>query len=175
MMNVTCDRIRDRLWDWLDGTLDECERAAVESHVSTCAACGRAAEERRGLWAVLAADVVPPHRDLTQRILTAAAAQPPPVVQPHHWLRWAGLAAAAAALLAALALVVLLHPGRSQTSTPGENTVVVVPSPTVQPERPGYLETQLVKVDEVSDLELLMHSDFVDDPIGGDVWPANGT
>ncbi len=38
-MTMTCEALQDRLPDYLEGTLDAEGRAALESHVSSCAAC----------------------------------------------------------------------------------------------------------------------------------------
>jgi anti-sigma factor RsiW len=103
---MTCEKTRDRLDDYLDGTLGGAELHEVELHVAACPAC---AEEERRLRAVVArAAALPrgmtPPRDLWPGIADRiAAARPRPAarVVRRVW-SWspAALAAAAAVLVA---------------------------------------------------------------------------
>ena len=103
---MTCDEAKDRLDDYVDGTLGEAELHAVELHLASCPAC---ADEERGLRAFLARVAalpaeVRPERDLWPGIAgRIAEARPRAVVRtfPRAW--WtpaAGLMAAAAVLVA---------------------------------------------------------------------------
>lgn len=38
-MTRGCGEVRERLHDWIDGTLEETERGPIRSHLETCAAC----------------------------------------------------------------------------------------------------------------------------------------
>jgi len=90
----TCEDVRERLDDFVDGLLEPAEAAAVAGHLEGCASCR---EEERALRALLRdaaalADTVAPPRDLwpaiERRLRHGSGA----------WLR--GLAAAAALLVA---------------------------------------------------------------------------
>jgi anti-sigma-K factor RskA len=103
---MTCDQAKERLDDYVDGTLREAELHEVEMHLATCAAC---ADEERRLRAFLARVAalraeVSPARDLWPGIASRiAAVRPRAAVRtfPRAW--WtpaAGLAAAAAVVVA---------------------------------------------------------------------------
>jgi putative zinc finger protein len=128
---MTCDRVTERLDDYLDGELGEAEFQEVELHLAGCAACR---DEERSLRAVVAmAAALPrrqePSRDLWPEIaeeiarrrrftlLRGAAARP--------GLYWAaGLAAAAT-----LAAVVWLAP---RSTPPAPMAAGPTPDPAVQ-------------------------------------------
>jgi mycothiol system anti-sigma-R factor len=60
---ITCAEAVRRLWDYLDGVVDESERAAIEEHLAFCRrCCGEVefAEELRVLLAAQAAEELPP-------------------------------------------------------------------------------------------------------------------
>jgi mycothiol system anti-sigma-R factor len=60
---ITCAEAVRRLWDYLDGVIDESARAAIEEHLAFCRrCCGEVefAEELRGFLAVQAAEELPP-------------------------------------------------------------------------------------------------------------------
>jgi len=145
-----CDDFQERLWDLLDGDLDEAERAEMEAHLASCEACRGEMEVRRRVWALLGLDVVPEGRDLTQRILNRVTAETRRRTHRHR-LRWASVAAAAC-----LALAVTL-------------TLLLWPRDTTQPfdPEPAYLEAQLVSLEQVSDIELLYFADFLDNFVVG--------
>ena len=119
---MTCEEARDRLDDYVDGTLGVAELHEVELHVATCADC---ATEERGLRALLARVAalpaeVRPERDLWPGIASRIAeARPRPLGLPAAsrlsvvnrmpvvrtfprawWTPAAGLAAAAAVIVA---------------------------------------------------------------------------
>jgi len=113
---MTCEEAKDRLDDYVDGTLGAAELHEVELHVASCPAC---AEEERRLRAFLARVAalpaeVSPGRDLWPEIASRIAeARPRPLGTPvvsrlpvvrafprAWWTPAAGLAAAAAVVVA---------------------------------------------------------------------------
>jgi HEAT repeats/Putative zinc-finger len=50
---MQCEQLNERLADYWAGALTEAERAAVEAHVATCAACRREAAELGETWRAL--------------------------------------------------------------------------------------------------------------------------
>ena len=144
MRALNCPEARDRLWGFIDGDVKGPERAALEAHLAECEACRRELALRRGVWALLELDAVPAAPDLSHRVLRRAARE-----ERHRRhlarLRWAALAAAC--LVLALTLTVSLLP--HDTSLPPETHT-------------PYLETQLVSLDQVTDIELLYYADTVE-------------
>jgi len=131
-ITMTCGELEHRLADYLDGTLGDAERAAVEAHLATCESCSaivRALDERPA--AATALPTLAPSRDLWSGI--AARIEPrvlPLAKRGPVWTpgrrRVAGLVVGAAALVAAsvmLTVVVIRKPG----------TVAVTPAPTSPP------------------------------------------
>ena len=51
---MTCERVRGRLSEWLDGELEPAAARAVSSHLQECAGCARRAEELGRVSALLA-------------------------------------------------------------------------------------------------------------------------
>jgi anti-sigma factor RsiW len=101
---MTCDFVRERLNDYVDGDLAAAEVHEVELHLATCGACReeeralrallaqaaalpKVARPGRDLWPGIAEEIGKPHRVLTFQARTAV---------------WGGLAAAAALLIAVL-------------------------------------------------------------------------
>ena len=116
---------------WLDGALPPDESARVEAHVASCAACGAAAAEARGLVAA------------ASRILTALDDVPGGVAPRRHgverrhrlWTGWPLRAAAAVLFVVAGSLAVLQQMGTEHraVATPSALSVPSVPSaPSVQ-------------------------------------------
>jgi hypothetical protein len=107
---MTCERVTERLDDYVDGELSEAEFQEVELHLAACDACR---EEERGLRAVVAlAAALPrqqqPGRDLWPDIADQIArrrrfALLSSAGRPRLW--WAAGLAAAAALLVAVWVV----------------------------------------------------------------------
>jgi anti-sigma-K factor RskA len=100
--------IQDRLDDYLDGSLSEDERLAIERHLDHCPLCSQEVEKRRSLLEMarkLPASIPPP-RDLWPAIEAQIQARPEPAARKPLWilqLRW-GVGAA----LAAAAVVVIV-------------------------------------------------------------------
>ncbi|MBZ5595268.1 MAG: zf-HC2 domain-containing protein [Acidobacteriia bacterium] len=65
---MTCANLEIALCDYLDGTLAPAEKAEVESHLSTCAACAETARDARAAIAFMerVADVEPPPELVTR-------------------------------------------------------------------------------------------------------------
>jgi mycothiol system anti-sigma-R factor len=67
---ITCAEAVKQLWEYLDGTLADGDRAAIEEHLSFCRrCCGEVefAEELRGFLAREAAEEIP--NDVRMRLL----------------------------------------------------------------------------------------------------------
>jgi anti-sigma factor RsiW len=103
---MTCERVTERLDDYLDGELDEAAFQEVELHLAACASCR---EEERGLRAVIAQAAalprrVEPSRDLWPEIASEVERRRRYTLlravgtRPGAWA--AGLAAAAAVVVA---------------------------------------------------------------------------
>jgi mycothiol system anti-sigma-R factor len=68
---ITCAEAVRQLWEYLDGTVDEARRGAIEEHLGFCRrCCGELefAEELRGLLASQRADELPD--DVRRRMLS---------------------------------------------------------------------------------------------------------
>ena len=104
---MTCERVRERLDDYLDGTLDEASFQELELHLASCPACR---EEERGIRAVIAlAAALPrekaPSRDLWPDIAEEIGRRRRFAVFPSVPRRpalWLGALAAAAAVVIAV-------------------------------------------------------------------------
>ena len=121
---MTCDEVRDRMDDYVDGALDEAAFQEMELHVATCAECRT---EERALRALLAHAAALPAERQPSRDLWAGIAERLDDARP--WWRRPGSRAGWAAGLAAAAGVVLalsaaLHgPGRGVRPSPGTSVV----------------------------------------------------
>lgn len=122
---MTCEETRERLDEYVDGTLPSPQLHEVELHLAGCRAC---AAEERGLRAVLARAAalsreIGPSRDLWPGIADRiAAARPRPrarVIRPLWSWSFAGLAAAAALVLALGATLSRVWQPRGARETPG--------------------------------------------------------
>ncbi len=100
----------DLLIGFVYGEIDAHERAAIESHLATCAACRNEVAELRAARGHLAA-WTPPQPDFGFQIVRSQNATPAPadgarVLRPARWFKPAwGLAAAAVLVLAAAAAI----------------------------------------------------------------------
>jgi hypothetical protein len=51
---MTCNHVRSRLSDWIDGGLDPRAARRVEAHIASCAECGQRADELRAVGQLVA-------------------------------------------------------------------------------------------------------------------------
>jgi anti-sigma-K factor RskA len=132
-MNRTCPDA-PRLDDYLNGSLPEEERRALERHLEDCARCRGAVEDLRRLAARAAA--LPrseePPRDLWPAIRAGLQQQPPATRRRSGgtrppWTRWAGLAAAAA-LLVVVSVALTLHLSGRWAAGPAASRGTPVPA-----------------------------------------------
>jgi len=121
---MTCDEARDRMDDYVDGTLDEAAFQEMELHVATCAECRTEERSLRALLAHAAALPAeqPPSRDLWAGIEARLDEAHPRSWRPGTLMGWgAGLAAAAGIVLA---LSIALHgPGGGGRPSSGASLV----------------------------------------------------
>lgn len=109
---MDCRKAEELLQSWIDGELDESERAALTAHLAECSDCARRLAEYKHLGALLdridAQTVVPP--GLYGRIMEAVERESAPARGgAHRWTRWA--ASAAAVLLLGVTAGVLWRSG----------------------------------------------------------------
>jgi len=127
---MSCDRMEERLHDYVDGYLFQKERLDVERHLGECASCRQEAEEIRALLrsvAGLPREILPP-ADLWSVTSAAARTSPAPGRRGAAARRIRPMMAAAAAvvLIATAAVTLLLVRGRGEqapaavASTPRE-------------------------------------------------------
>ena len=113
---MTCEELRDRLDDWVDGALPTPQAREVEAHLAVCPSCRRDESELRQLLAHAAAlpRSVAPSRDLWPAIAGR-------IERERAWpwrLAWGPVAlAAAAALVIALATWAVLRPATGSVHT----------------------------------------------------------
>src|SRR2546421_12460599 len=116
---------------YLDGTLAEGERAALEARLANDVEARALLDEHRRLDALLRRDVMPDIRwDALSRHLSSAlmTAEMPEVEEPVRvlrmpWVGWAGKLAIAAALLIATGIaIVALKSGTTKTTNPIAST-----------------------------------------------------
>jgi anti-sigma factor RsiW len=134
----TCDDVRERLDDFVDGLLDADEAAAVAGHLEGCASCRAEEQALRALLsdAAALADRVAPPRDLWPAIERRLRRD------TGAWLR--GLAAAAALLLAAGGLLL----ARTAPAPPASSE-----SARVQGDGTGELQRAALQAEEMARLE----------------------
>ena len=137
--HITCSELENRLADYLDGTLADPERKAVEAHLATCESCAaivRTLDERpaaatslpslsppRDLWSGIAARIQP-------RVLPLAKRG---AVWTPHRRRVAGLGLGAIALVAASVIITVIVIGKK----PGVEAKGSTPAPIVTPIAPA--------------------------------------
>ena len=137
--HITCSELENRLADYLDGTLADPERKAVEAHLATCESCAaivRTLDERPA--AATSLPPLSPPRDLWSGI--AARIQPrvlPLAKRGAVWTpqrrRVAGLGLGAIALVAASVIITVIVIGKK----PGVEAKGSTPAPIVTPIAPA--------------------------------------
>ena len=137
--NMTCEAFDAALPDYLEGTLDDSRRAAVEGHLSECVRCASLLRDIENIQKEAAAmpDMVP-SRDLWQGIEARIAAPVIPLTaRPERQRRiapaWMGIAAAA--LIASTAGITYMLTAHSLR--PGQSGDVAVVMPPSNPTRPS--------------------------------------
>jgi anti-sigma-K factor RskA len=125
---MTCGAVEARLDDYVDGTLGTRERAALEAHLASCAACRAALVEVRGLVAnarALPRRIEPP-RELWTGIAARITEQRQPAGGTAWWRErafWAGVSAAAATFVLAVGVYRLAGPGQPSRPVQGWGVV----------------------------------------------------
>jgi anti-sigma factor RsiW len=118
---------------YLDGSLAEGERAALEARLANDPEARALLDEHRALDVLLRRDRIPDIRwDVLSRHLSSAvmAAQMPEVEEPVHtlrmpWVGWAGKLAIAATLVIATGIVIVaLKHGSPKTTSPMASTTI---------------------------------------------------
>lgn len=136
----SCDRIRDRLVDFIEGELPAGEQRSIEAHLAQCVACS---QNVSALWETLAAlrglpePAVPDGRvaGFAAAVQRRISAEPPPRLglrrRAAAWLGdWSSLrpipAVSAAAALGLLLAIGLVRTPRTTPSAPVPDVVMVV-------------------------------------------------
>ena len=146
----------DLLVDHVNGSLEDHERAGVDTHLAGCARCREEVAMARAARAALTAlPIEEMPAQVTQAILREATAEPTRSGPP-AWYRWAGVAAAAAVVALIAVTLPTLGNGTPDTTIASEGTASTagadqgVATPTLPPN--GRL------VLEVSDIPLTLDS-----------------
>jgi anti-sigma factor RsiW len=135
--NMTCDEFDTALPDYLEGTLDDSRRAAVEGHLSECVRCASMLRDIENIQKEAAAmpDLVP-SRDLWQGIESRIAAPVIPLATrpaPQRRMAPAWMGIAAAALIASTAGITYMLTANSLRPAKSSTVAAVTPSSPLQP------------------------------------------
>jgi anti-sigma factor RsiW len=126
---MNCNEMEANLISYTDGRATEAERAAVERHIESCAACRARVTEFRGVWSALdEAPALEPSPSFDARLRQRIAAEPP---APGGWFGWlvpSPRLALATAALALLTVWVGIRPVDAPTSGSGEVAGILEPS-----------------------------------------------
>jgi anti-sigma factor RsiW len=135
--NMTCDEFDTALPDYLEGTLDDSRRAAVEGHLSECVRCASMLRDIENIQKEAAAmPDLAPSRDLWQGIESRIAAPVIPLAArpaPQRRMAPAWMGIAAAALIASTAGITYMLTANSLRPAKSSTVAVVTPSSPVQP------------------------------------------
>lgn len=139
--NMTCEAFDSALPDYLEGTLDDSRRAAVEGHLSECVRCASLLRDIENISKEAAAmpDLVP-SRDLWQGIEARIAAPVIPLAaRPERQRRFAPawMGVAAAALIMSTAGVTYMLTANSLRTAPSTTIAQVAPSNVPVPTNAG--------------------------------------
>jgi hypothetical protein len=134
---MTCDEFDTALPDYLEGTLDDSRRAAVEGHLSECVRCASMLRDIENIQKEAAAmpDLVP-SRDLWQGIESRIAAPVIPLATrpaPQRRMAPAWMGIAAAALIASTAGITYMLTANSLRPAKSSTVAAVTPSSPLQP------------------------------------------
>ncbi|HMG11888.1 MAG TPA: zf-HC2 domain-containing protein [Gemmatimonadaceae bacterium] len=135
--NMTCDEFDTALPDYLEGTLDDSRRAAVEGHLSECVRCASMLRDIENIQKGAAAmpDLVP-SRDLWLGIESRIAAPVIPLATrpaPQRRMAPAWMGIAAAALIASTAGITYMLTANSLRPAKSSTVAAVTPSSPLQP------------------------------------------
>lgn len=98
---MTCERVRDMMCEYMDGTLNGDDAAKIQSHIEACEKCrAEAAGLREALTWIKQAEEIEPPAGLRQSVLARLAAEKP--VQRRYFLPGFSQAVAAAAVFVML-------------------------------------------------------------------------
>jgi hypothetical protein len=126
---MTCERVVERLDEFLMDLLATDARANVEFHVRSCASCGAALEKARKIWGVL--------DEWQPRPPTARTAKSTRRALPQAPAPWAPAFAIAGAILLMIAVAIVFHGNRpaAVSETVGPQTAQVDAPPPAPPEK----------------------------------------
>ena len=130
-IEMTCERFEERLADYMEGDLHGAERAAMDAHASSCAACGALVADLRGIVAQAAAlPAIEPPAAVWAGIESRIAAEVVPIASRRRSVSLARAITAAAAMVLVTATVtymatIRMHPGAQFNGT-GQQTVAQV-------------------------------------------------
>lgn len=117
---MNCKEMEARLISYTDGRATDAERAAVERHIESCAACRAHVAEFRGVWSALdEAPALEPSPSFDARLRQRIAAEP----RRRAWFGWLrpwprlALATAAIALLAVWVATPLVEAPKENEAT----------------------------------------------------------
>jgi hypothetical protein len=102
---MNCQDYEAQIGEYVDGTIDEAQRASVESHLSTCGSCRALVSDFsviRAASLTLEAQVPPPH--VWRKLSAAIEAEPKPLLGLGGAYWWRALAPATAMVLLVVAL-----------------------------------------------------------------------
>ena len=166
---MSCRDYDAQIGDYVDGAMDEAQRASFESHLSTCASCRAAVADFSVILAAslsLEPQVPPPH--VWRKLSAAIEAEPKPFlgVGGTQWWRAFAPVAAMAVLVASLSWT-----AAQLTSVPGER--IATRTPVTQSEPVSILaEYQLAERDLSNTIEGLERI-AADDPAALDMETAD--
>ena len=146
---MSCRGYEDQIGDYVDGTMNETERASFESHLTTCASCQAVVADFTVIRAAsLSLEPQLPSSQVWQRIAAAIEAEPKPLLGASSapWWRTFAAAASIAVLVAALSWT-----AGQLAPVPGQRLARV---PTTEAEPTSILgEYQLAERDLTSTIE----------------------
>jgi hypothetical protein len=146
---MSCRGYEDQIGDYVDGTMNEAERASFESHLTTCASCQAVVADFTVIRAAsLSLEPQLPSPRVWQRIAAAIDAEPKPLLgfSSASWWRAFAPAASIAVLVAALSWT-----AAQLAPVPGQRLARV---PTTEAEPASILaEYQLAERDLTSTIE----------------------
>lgn len=156
---MTCEQLNEKLDDFVDGNLEQAERAALDEHVAACADCQRLIDEARRLQVLLKeygeSDVTAPATTFFDQALAKAAHTGTRRERNRYWLKGFGSAIAASVALFAVTLMFM--------KTPDPTAVNGIPGVTIALEQPQTVNLVFASASELVDATLtVMLPDGID-------------